>query len=74
MRHTFIEIVVVGIIALTVVGIFVNVGRAITDPNVTIGINGTVENRCLGGYQFVIGQNGKPTQILNEFGKGVPCN
>lgn len=74
MRHKIIEMTVFGIIVIAVISIFVNVGRAITDPNVTIGINGTVENRCLGGYQFVIGQNGKPTQILNEFGKGVHCN
>ena len=40
----------------------------------SMGVNGIVEERCIGGYKFVIGGKGQPTQILDQFGKGVPCN
>lgn len=39
----------------------------------SIGINGTVEERCIAGYKFVVGNKGQPTQVLDQFGKGVPC-
>lgn len=42
--------------------------------SVSFGVTGMVEERCIGGYKFVIGQEGRPAQILNEFGKGVSCN
>jgi hypothetical protein len=39
----------------------------------TIGINGITETRCIGGYKFVIGSDGQARQIMDQFGKGVPC-
>ena len=44
-----------------------------TGGNVIWGINGVTESRCIEGYKFVIGENGQPRQILDEFGKGVRC-
>lgn len=41
--------------------------------NISFGINGTVEERCISGYKFIIGHDGRSTQVLNELGKGVPC-
>lgn len=41
--------------------------------NVSFGINGAIEERCISGYMFIIGHDGRSTQVLNEFGKGVPC-
>lgn len=41
--------------------------------NVSWGINGMTESRCIEGYKFVIGEHGQPRQILDEFGKGVKC-
>lgn len=61
-------------LALMVLAIAVNIGRAFTDPNVSIGVNGLVEHRCVSGYEFIISDSGKPVQILTEYGKGVPCN
>ena len=62
---------VAAIIALSVIA---TVYQAINNPNVSVGINGMVEHRCISGFEFIIGESGRPTQILNEFGKGVPCN
>lgn len=39
----------------------------------SLGVNGMVEERCISGYKFVVGGKGQPTQVLDQFGKGVPC-
>ena len=44
-----------------------------SNSNISIGINGMTESRCIEGYKFVIGQEGQARQILDEFGKGVKC-
>lgn len=67
-----IVIAIVGIVAA--VALPVMFGNVSSPSNVSWGVTGMVEERCLGGYKFVIGQEGRPAQILNEFGKGVPCN
>lgn len=41
--------------------------------NISWGINGMTESRCIEGYKFIIGEQGQPRQILDEFGKGVRC-
>jgi hypothetical protein len=43
------------------------------NSTVSWGINGMTESRCIEGYKFVIGEQGQPRQILDEFGKGVRC-
>jgi hypothetical protein len=42
--------------------------------SVSFGATGMIEERCIGGYKFVMGHEGRPTQILDGFGEGVPCN
>lgn len=42
--------------------------------NLSWGFNGVTESRCIGGYQFVVGQDGGARQIMDEMGRGVRCN
>jgi len=44
-----------------------------SNSNISIGVNGMTESRCIEGYKFVIDQKGNSRQILDEFGKGVKC-
>jgi prepilin-type N-terminal cleavage/methylation domain-containing protein len=68
---TLIELVIViaiiGIITSIAVPAFTG-NSASTTSNYSWGINGGVEERCIGGYKFVIGSKGYPTQILDQFG------
>ncbi len=41
--------------------------------NVSFGLNGMLETRCMGGYMFTIDQAGHTRQILDEFGKAAKC-
>lgn len=66
-----IVIAILGILAAIVVPAVM--GHSSGNTNFSMGVNGMVEERCIGGYKFVIGQKGQPTQILDQFGKGVPC-
>lgn len=66
-----IVIAIIGIIAALVVPVLLGVSTPTS--NLSWGITGMVEERCIGGYKFAIGQEGRPAQILNELGKGVPC-
>lgn len=45
----------------------------IDKTNISYGINGFIENRCVNGFSFIIDQKGRATQILDSFGKGVSC-
>ena len=48
-------------------------GTAQGNNNISFGINGMTESRCIEGYKFIVGQDGNTRQILDEFGKGVRC-
>lgn len=41
--------------------------------NVSCGVNGVTELRCINGYSFIISNNGSTRQVLDEFGKGARC-
>ena len=41
--------------------------------NVSMGINGMTESRCIDGYKFIIGQRGFIQQMIDENGHGVKC-
>ena len=41
--------------------------------NVSMGINGMAESRCIDGYKFIIGQRGFPQQVIGANGGGVQC-
>ena len=67
------------LISLAVLGIIVAVAMPVLmgttgqTNNVSWGVNGMTESRCIEGYKFVIDQKGNGRQILDEFGKGVKC-
>ena len=63
-------IVFVTILILIIVPIIT--GSPVTG-NITYGVNGMTESRCIENYKFVVGQDGNARQILDEFGKGVKC-
>lgn len=66
-------------IVLAIIGIVASIalpaimGSSQGNTNYSIGVNGMVEERCISGYKFVVGGKGHPTQVLDQFGKGVPC-
>ena len=48
-------------------------GASPSNGDISYGVNGITESRCIEGYKFVIDQKGNGRQILDEFGKGVKC-
>jgi len=44
-----------------------------SNSNVSWGVNGMTESRCIEGYKFIVSQDGSARQILDEFGKGARC-
>lgn len=64
-------IAIVGIIASIAVPAIMGTTGGTT--NISWGINGVTESRCIDGYKFVIDEHGQARQILDEFGKGVRC-
>ncbi len=72
---TLIELMIIIAICgiLTAIALPVLLGSKQGNSNISIGINGMTESRCIEGYKFVIGQEGHARQILDELGKGVKC-
>lgn len=68
MMVIFVIITVIGLIAAPVI-----MGVPISSNNVSWGVNGMTESRCIEGYKFVVDQQGNARQILDEFGKGARC-
>lgn len=68
---TLIEMMVFVIIGLTVL-MFI-AGFVGGNSNISYGINGMTESRCIEGYKFILDTKGNTRQILDEFGKGVKC-
>lgn len=64
------------LIAVAVIGIvFAMAFSAIgSSSNVSVGINGRTEQRCIAGYVHVVGERGQARQVLNEEGKGIKCD
>ena len=72
---TLIEIMISCVFVATIIMIVIPVivGTTRGNSNVTWGVNGMTESRCIEGYKFIVGQDGQARQILDEFGKGVRC-
>ena len=71
---TLIELMIVIVMSMIVLSIIAGaVGGMNGNSNITYGINGMTESRCIEGYKFIMGTEGNPRQILDEFGKGVRC-
>lgn len=72
---TLIELMVVVVIVAIFIMIAIPaiVGTSQGNSNISYGINGMTETRCIEGYKFIMGTQGQPRQILDELGKGVRC-
>jgi prepilin-type N-terminal cleavage/methylation domain-containing protein len=71
---TLIEMMIAAVIGLTVLMIIAGaISGTSSGNNISLGINGMTESRCIEGYKFIVGQEGQARQILDEFGKGVRC-
>lgn len=66
-----IVIAIIGIVAAIAVPAFLGTSQG--NNNISFGINGMTESRCIEGYKFIISQEGGARQILDELGKGVRC-
>ena len=71
---TLIEMMI-AVVFILCIGMFViNAVNGVSNAgNISWGINGMTESRCIEGYKFIVGQEGQARQILDEFGKGVRC-
>lgn len=72
---TLIELIVVVIIIaiLTAVAMPAIFGEIKPNNNLSIGVNGMVETRCVNGFQFIVSNDGRATQIMDSYGHGVQC-
>jgi hypothetical protein len=76
--NAFFNAVVIGIFSIFVI-VFVSIGVNFYGAskngfeNISMGVNGMTESRCIDGYKFIIGQNGFARQIMDELGHGVRC-
>ncbi len=68
MMVVFVIITIIGLIAAPVI-----MGVPVSSNNVSWGVNGMTESRCIENYKFIVSQDGNARQILDEFGKGVRC-
>lgn len=71
---TLVELMIVIVIVLIVLSVIAGaVGSSSSNSNISWGINGMTESRCIDGYRFIVSQDGSARQILDEFGKGARC-
>lgn len=72
---TLIELMIVVVFVMIIGSIVIGAVSAMNgNSNISVGINGMTEARCIEGYKFIINQDGHTRQILDEFGKGVRCS
>lgn len=64
----------VGFSVFTVVSIAKDSPVYLNAPNISIGINGIAEDRCIRGMVHVIGPDGSARQTVDEFGNGMRCS
>ncbi len=68
---TLIEfMIIVAILGILAVAAF---SGDLRESNLSYGVNGLTETRCINGFSFVVGKNGSIQQLLNENGGGVRC-
>ena len=68
---TLIELMIV-FAMIAIVGVVV-AGSSEGQSNISFGINGLTETRCINGYQFIVGSSGSAQQVLGANGGGVTC-
>lgn len=64
-----IVVTIIAILAVVIKGAVTGTQTA----DLTWGINGVTESRCIDGYRFIVGQDGGARQIMDEMGRGVRC-
>lgn len=62
-------------VTIAIIGtiVFISLGGCRNQGNLSYGVNGLSEVRCIDGYKFVVGSSGSTQQVLNEKGGGVSC-
>lgn len=70
---TVIELII-AVFGVAIISLIVFLSVSSGSNNVSFGINGITETRCIGGFKFVIGDRGRAEQILDSNGKGISCN
>ena len=67
----------IAITFIAIAGIMIfNIGSSFfgnNKSNISIGINGLSEVRCIDGFKFVVGSHGQSRQMVNENGGGIRC-
>jgi hypothetical protein len=66
-------VIILGLTIIMFVVGFVNAVNGTGTSNISYGVNGMSESRCIEGYKFILDTKGNTRQILDEFGKGVRC-
>jgi prepilin-type N-terminal cleavage/methylation domain-containing protein len=67
----FITIVIVMIVGTIGFNFYIGSQRGFS--NISVGVNGMTESRCIDGYKFIIGGDGQARQIMDSVGHGVQC-
>jgi len=73
---TLVELLIcisIGIILATIVATS-SVKTTSQGTKISFGVNGVTEERCISGYTFVVGNNGKPEQVVGANGGGIKCD
>ena len=71
----FIAIVITVVIVIFIATITMSViGAKSGNSDYSWGLNGMTEVRCIGGYKFIVNQDGSVRQVMDEFAKGVKCD
>ena len=71
---TLIEMMIVIVMVMIFGSVLMGfIGSVNGNSNISVGVNGVTESRCIEGYKFIISQD-STRQILDEFGKGVRCS
>lgn len=72
---TLIELIITIVIVMIVgtIGFNFYIGSQNGFSNISVGVNGMTESRCIDGYKFTIDQRGFTRQIMDSVGHGVQC-
>lgn len=66
--EVMIVIAIIGVIAAVAIPAAVG-----TSTDTQMGWNGVTETRCQSGFKTIVGGNGFVQQLIDENGRGIPC-
>lgn len=71
---TLIELMII----IAIIGIMAAIGvpaiRSFTSGGgIQVGLTGVTETRCQDGFKFIVGSNGYVQQVVDQNGRGIPC-